>query len=153
MVGRGVRIVHTRPDYPAKIIFWAFRDPDRVVNDIRVSGFLPRASSAAVPSRRGFPFQGTPLVALVVVWNILVLLDGFVPWKEPKGPGLFVQLAFALVFLAAALTQRSKTVQHWVLQPGRSIGEIRPFLLLLQVVSGFLLVASMLFGLLEAAAT
>jgi len=38
------------PTTPAKIIFWPFRDPDRVVDDIRLAGFLPRASSAAVPA-------------------------------------------------------------------------------------------------------
>ena len=62
----------------------------------------------------------------IVVWNALFVLDGFVPWKEPRMPGLFVQLALGLAFSVAVLTQRSKTMQYWVLRPGRSVGEIRP---------------------------
>ena len=85
----------------------------------------------------------------IVVWNVLFVLDGFVPWKEPKVPGLFVQLALGLAFSVAVVTQRSTTMQYWVLRPGRSVGEIRPFLLLLQIVSGFLLVGSTLSRLLE----
>jgi hypothetical protein len=76
----------------------------------------------------------------IVVWNALFVLDGFVPWKEPKAPGMFVQLALALAFSAALGLQRSRTVRYCVLKPGRSVAEIRPFLLLLQVVSGFLFV-------------
>jgi hypothetical protein len=144
VVGRGVRIVHTRSDYPAKIIFLSFRDPDRVVDDIRLSGFLPRASAALIPTRSAMPFRWTAVIMFIVVWNVLFVLDGFVPWKQPKAPGLFVQLALALAFSAAVVIQRSKAVQYWVLQPSRSVGEIRPFLLLLQVVSGLLLAGSTL---------
>ena len=144
LVGKGIRIVHTRPDYAAKIIFWSFRDPDRVVDDIRRLGFLLQASSAIVPARSGMPFRWSAVIMFIVVWNLLFVLDGFVPWKEPKLPGLFVQLALGLAFSLAVVIQRSKTMQYWVLQPGRSVGEIRPFLLLLQIVSGFLLVGSTL---------
>jgi hypothetical protein len=80
----------------------------------------------------------------IVVWNLLFVLDGFVPWNEPKLPGFFVQLALGLAFSLAVVIQRSKTMQYCVLRPGRSVGEIRPFLLLLQIVSGFLLVGSTL---------
>jgi hypothetical protein len=150
--GRGVRIIHTRVDYPAKIIFWCFRDPDLVVDDIRLSGFLPRASSVMVPTRRGVPFRWMPVVMFIVVWNALFWLDGFVPWKEFKAPGLFVQLALALAFGAAVAIQRSKTVQQWVLRPGRSVGEVRPSLVVLQLISGFLFVVSTGFRLLGPAA-
>jgi hypothetical protein len=149
LVGRGVRIVHARPDYPAKIIFWSFRDPDRVVDDIRLLGFIPQASSAIVPTRSSMPLRWSAVIMFIVVWNLLFVLDGFVPWKEPKVPGLFHQLALGLAFSVAVVTQRSKTMQYWVLRPGRSVGEIRSFLLLLQIVSGFLLVVSTLFRLLE----
>ena len=149
IVGQGVRIVHTRPDYPTKIIFWSFRDPERVVGDIRLAGFFPAASSAAVLQRSGMPFRWNVVILLVIVWNILFLLDGFVPWREPKPPGPFVQLALILVFSSAVATQRSKKVQALVLQPGRSIREVRPVVILLQVVSGFMLVGFTLLRLLD----
>ena len=39
------------------------------------------------------PFRWIAVIVFIVGWNALVVLDGFVTWKEPKAPGLFVQLA------------------------------------------------------------
>ncbi|MES1240928.1 MAG: hypothetical protein ABUT39_04855 [Acidobacteriota bacterium] len=41
--GRGIRIVHTRTDYPAKVIFSCFWTPDRLRESILGAGFVPRA--------------------------------------------------------------------------------------------------------------
>ena len=41
------------------------------------------------------------LVTHGLAWNVLFLLDGFVPWNPPKAPGPFVLLAVALVLAAA----------------------------------------------------
>jgi hypothetical protein len=147
LFGRGARIVHTRTDYPAKIVFWTFRNPDRVVEDIRHVGFLGRASSATVPVRTAMAFRWSAVISFVVAWNVLFLLDGSVAWKQPKPPGGFVLLALALVFTAAAAAQRSRAVQSWILKPGRSITEVRPILALLQLVSAFLFIGVALFRL------
>ena len=55
-------------------------------------------------------------------------------------------LPVALVFAAAFALQRSETVQAWVLKPGRSVTEITPALLVLQLVSGFMLIGLILFS-------
>ena len=151
LFARGVRIVHRRTDYPATVVFWSFRNAERIVEDIRLAGFVPANSSATVAERRGMPFRWIPVIMFVVVWNVLFLLDGYMPWNEPKLPGLFVQLALALVFAFTVALQRSTAVQAWVLQPDRSVGEVRPFLILLQLVSGIMLVGFTLLRLLEPA--
>src|SRR5947209_164855 len=40
----GVRVRHQVPEYPQRIIFWSFANPDAVVREIRYSGFVPAAS-------------------------------------------------------------------------------------------------------------
>lgn len=135
-----MRVIHTNPSYPEKIVFWCFGSPVRLIQQIHELGFRPRASSASVPRRDGIPLRWSFIIALVVVWNALFILDGFVPWKEPKGPGVYTLLALALLFLTAVALARSSEFQSLVLKPGRSVSEIRPMVLLVQFVSAVLLI-------------
>ena len=151
ILARGLRIVHKRTDYPATVIFWPLRNPHRVIEDIRLAGFLPAASLPTVGKRSGMPFRWVAVMMFVLVWNGLFLLDGFVPWNEPRLLGPFVQLALALVFAFTVAVQRSTIVQGWLLKPGRSILEVRPFVILLQVVSGFMFVGVTVFRLIDRA--
>ncbi len=49
-------------------------------------------------------------------------------------------LALAVVLVASFAVERSPVLQRWVLKPGRSVGEIRPLLRLIQLTTGLLLV-------------
>ena len=141
VLGSGVRIVHTVQNYPDKVIFWCFGSPRHLIERIRALGFQPRATRAQVPQREGMAFRWTFLIALVVIWNALFLVDGFVPWKQPKGPGPYTFLAIALLFLAALALNFSGGFQALVLKPGRSISEVRSVALLVLVVSAIMLIA------------
>jgi hypothetical protein len=59
---------------------------------LRTPGSSPRRRPSH-PSREGIPVRWAAIAAIVIVWNLLFLLDGFVPWNPPKPPGLFVLLA------------------------------------------------------------
>jgi len=86
-------------------------------------------------------FKSSFIIALVVVWNALFILGGFLPGKPPpEEPGLLVPLALAVVLVASFAVDRSPAFQRWVLKPGRSVGEIRPALRLIQLTTGLLLV-------------
>lgn len=137
----GVQIVHTVQNYPEKIIFWCFGSPQRLIQRITDLGFRPRASRAQVPHREGMAFRWSFLILAVVVWNALFLLDGFVPWKEPKGPGPYTLLAVALLFLTALALNISSRFQAWVLKPDHSISEVRAVAVLVLVVSAIMLIA------------
>jgi hypothetical protein len=141
ILGSGVRIIHTVPSYPDKIIFWCFGSPKRLIERITALGFQPRASRADVPQRDGMAFRWSFLILLVVIWNALFVLDGYVPWKEPKGPGPYTLLAVALLFLMAVALNRSSRFQSLVLKPGRSITEVRSVALLVLAVSAIMLIA------------
>jgi hypothetical protein len=47
----GVRIVHTNPRYPSRIVFVAFQSPERVIERIRRAGFIPAAPDSRGPGR------------------------------------------------------------------------------------------------------
>jgi len=138
--GTGMRIVHTVQSYPEKIIFWCFGSPKRLIERITNLGFRPSALRSQVPHRDGMAFRWSFVILLVVAWNALFLLDGFVPWKVPKGPGPYTILAVALLFLTALSLNLSSRFQAWVLKPGRSISEVRAVVILVLVVSAIMLI-------------
>ena len=141
VLASGVRIVHTVQSYPEKIVFWCFGSPQRLIQRITDLGFRPRASRAQVPHRDGMAFRWSFIILVLVVWNALFLLDGFVPWKEPKGPGPYTLLAVALLFLTALALNFSRWFQARALKPGRSISEVRAVVLLVLAVSAIMLIA------------
>jgi hypothetical protein len=136
----GVRIVHTVQNYPDKIIFWCFGSPKRLIESITALGFHPRASRAQVLPRDGMAFRWTFLVLLVLIWNTLFLLDGFVPWKHPTGPGPYTFLAVAMLFATALGINLSAWFQGIALKPGRSASEVRPVTLLVLAISAIMLI-------------
>ena len=44
---RGVRIVHSNPRYPSRIVFIGFQSPERLIERIRQAQFIPAAPGPA----------------------------------------------------------------------------------------------------------
>ena len=141
LLGTGLRIVHTRPDYPPNLIFWCFGNPRKLIERIEALGFMPRAPRAQVPERSGLPVRWSFIIALLVMWNGLFLMDGFVPWQRRGGPGIYVMLAVSLLVATALALRLSPRVQALVLKPGREFSEIRPVVNLVLLVCGLMAVA------------
>src|SRR5258708_364983 len=84
----GIRIVHARPDYPAKIIFWCFGNPEALIGEIHETGFLPTAPANSETKWRGVPVRWTTILFLILIWNGLFLLDDAVSRSLMDRPGL-----------------------------------------------------------------
>jgi hypothetical protein len=140
LIGRGVRIVHSRSDYPKNVIFWCLSSPTKLLADIEAAGFRSQAPRTSQPRPDGIPVRWTSVAAVVVFWNVLFLLDGAVPWNAPKPPGPFVFLALGSLCAGSFALQKSPAVQAWLMKPGRPVSEIAPVVSILKLVSVFLLI-------------
>lgn len=137
---RGVRIVHSRADYPAKMIFWCLGSPEKLISRIRDIGFLPKGSVAAMPPREGLPFRWAALITAILVWNALFLLDHQVPLNTRGEFGWPTLLALFLLCATTWALPHSQYLQSLVLKPKRSFEEIKALVGLLRLVSTILLI-------------
>lgn len=137
----GIRVHHTRPDYPEKIVFYSMGGRDKLLEAASAAGFP--VGQQSLETKRGFPVKVSAIVVFVLLWNALFLLDrGGNPFNNSDSLGPYSFLALALVFAVATLTPRSPRLQELILRDGHDIGEIRGFLRFLQIVAGFLALAT-----------
>ena len=135
VLGWGIQIRHNVTDYPSRIIFWCFGSPDALLSKIQATGFHPQAAASNVPPRKGMPVRWQALVAVLIGWNALFLLDG--PLAKSL-PGPFSVLAMALLCAASLATLHSASFRRLVLKPDRDLNEIRPMLNLIVLVTGLM---------------
>jgi hypothetical protein len=135
IVGWGVRIHHLKADYPEKMIFWCLGSPDSVLRGIESAGFQPKSPPGIVPSLRTSPVRWVTIVLGIILWNALI---GFDLWQTRR-PGLGAFVALSLVFFGSTAVWWLLPVRWAVMKPGRSPQEIRHWLNLLTLVSGFML--------------
>ncbi len=140
VLGWGIRIHHCNPDCPKRVIFWCLGSPDAVLEGIRASGFLPVASSSSFPEHHGMAIRWSAIIIAVVAWNAPFLLGSGHTNGVPPKPGPFILAPLLFAFALSVGTLMSSKLQRIILKPGRSVGEIRPFLRLLAFISGLLLV-------------
>lgn len=139
----GIRIHHTRPDYPEKIVFYSMGSRECLLQASGAAGFP--VGKPTLQATRGFPVRVSAIVVFVLMWNALFLLDrGGNPLNTSGTFGPYSFLALALAFAVATLAPRSARLQEFILRDGHNLGEIRGFLRLLQVTTGFLALTTLL---------
>jgi len=136
LLASGLRIVHSRNDYPERMIFWCMGNREHVLAELDRVGFRP--SGHAAPRAAGFPFRWSLVIAAILLWNLFIFLDR--PFdKSPTGrPGFGALSALAVMFGLSVATLASTCVQGLVLREGHAIGEVKSFLWLLAVIAGLL---------------
>ena len=109
---------------------------DEVLRQIAGTGFVPQGHAIERP--RGFVFRWSVAVAFVLAWNLLALVDMKSAFDDPRArtPGIGIFLACAFAFAMATAIKRSPRVQRFVLANGHAVGEVRPALTLIQLVTG-----------------
>ena len=132
-----VRIVHTNPDYPRKMIFSTWDRSKNLIGRIKEAGFLPSGTSASIPQRNGIPVRWSFIIVVTIILYALPMADRV----RDARPGLREFLDLGLLFAGAMILPWSSRLQFLVLKPRRLVGEIRPMLILMRTISGLLLVA------------
>ncbi|MGB5813282.1 MAG: hypothetical protein WBG86_22290 [Polyangiales bacterium] len=118
VIGRGIRIEHTREDVAERVVFYWLGSPQRLLDALQQYGFEPSADSRDKPVSRGWPFRAPFVVAVAIVWNGLFLIDR--PWDRVEngefiwGPGIFA--ALGLVFLGTQLIRSWAPLQRVALK-------------------------------------
>ena len=141
ILGKGIRIHHNISDYPKKIIFWCFGNPEKIIDRIKGTGFLPIASSASMPIGKGMPVRWEVLAGAIILWNMLFVLDFITSVGSNYKPGWLSFVAVLLVFICTIGTLRSPYFQNIVLKPDRYVNEIKPVLRLFALISGIMSLA------------
>jgi hypothetical protein len=157
VLGQGIRINHRIANYNSKVIFWTFKDPSTVVNQIKQTGFLENIDSnisdteALIIKQQqvgGFPIKKSVTIGVIVLWNILFLSD-FITFSTSDKKGIPLgngaTIALASLFFISVLSLISKDFCKLILKEGKTIKDINKFLYLLIFISGFMLISILTF--------
>ena len=142
----GIQIQHRVPEYPEHIVFKCFGNPDRLLAGICQAGFLPQAPASALPFRQGYALRWPAIFVAGVAWIALCAPDMISTSKTGIMWGFFPLLPLASAFTATIALIRVPVFQRLVIKSGRNVGEIRPFLNFLLMITGVLLLAFMIVG-------
>lgn len=137
LLANGLAIEHNRLDYPARMVFWCLGSRDKVLEEIRRTGFVPRGRPVERP--KSMPFRWRFAIGVILLWNLL-LLHSFrdtlaSPLPHRPSFDLGMPAACAMVFLLATGIKLSGRLQRLAIAPGHTLGEVRGMLTLLQRVS------------------
>ena len=154
ILGHGIKINHRIENYNPKVIFWTFRDPNFVINEIKKVGFLDNInnnisfSDTEIIKRQvqgGFPIKKPVAIIIVVLWNILFLSD-HLPFflnnqKERMPMENGAQIAIGLLLATSILTLISTSFRKLILKEGRDFNDVKKFIYFIILISGMMIVS------------
>ncbi|WP_321538486.1 hypothetical protein [Flavobacterium piscinae] len=150
LLGQGIKINHNVANYNERVIFWTFKDPSAVVQQIKATGFLSNQNATEQQIDRtiiekqakgGFPIKKGFAIGAIVVWNALFLTDfiTFFLGKTDKFPiGYGILTAIGLLFLTALLSLLSADFRRLILKEGKTVHDIKKFAIFALIISGFI---------------
>jgi len=149
--GSGIKINHKVEKYSSKVIFLTSGGSD-LISRIESTGFLhntnvlPADIEAEIVKYQlggSFPIKWSAAIAFIVIWSLLFLADqlGYFGKKSnmPLGNGARLAIAFAFLFALALLI--SDPFRQLVLKDGRTIKDVKLFLLFLMLITGIMFLA------------
>jgi hypothetical protein len=159
ILGQGIKINHRIENYKPKVIFWTFKDPDFVINEIKKVGFFGNINSkisfadTEIIKRQeqgGFPIKKPVAIIFVVLWNMLFLSD-FLPFflqnkKEGIPIGYGVKMAIGLLLATSILTLISDRFRKVILKEGRDFNDIKKFVYFIILVCGIMFLGFITFN-------
>ena len=133
--GTGLRITHSKREYPATIIFWCLGGRDKALSAIAATGFHGVADAGQSPHPAGFPFRPGFWISAMLIWNGLFFMDVFESHRfEPLfGPNIPAALVLAAATCFAVL--KFPRAQRIALKPEHTVAEVRPLLTMIGLIS------------------
>ena len=141
LIGQGIKINHKVALYHQTIIFWSFKNPEWIIQQIKETGFFSsediqeqEAKNVNLTKKQvqgGFPIKREFALLFLVVWNVLFMSDIFM--KPDFQKGIFIGkgtlLAVLFLTLISALLLTSNRFRTYVLKEGRGLEDIKRFAL------------------------
>ena len=84
LIGQGVKINHKVGAYKSHVVFWTFKNPTKLIEEIENTGFLNSNSSVDIlrsventssQKAGGFPLKISFAIIMIVLWNALSFID------------------------------------------------------------------------------
>lgn len=157
LVGQGLRIYHNIESYAQNIVFWTFKSPQKVIAQIRDTGFMDEKRGrlsdeqlALMHSQAsgGFPIKMTAAAVIIIFWNTLIITDvlRYVSGGAVGRPlGYGAVMALAMLFGLSLLTLLNKNFSRLILKKENTVDDIRVFLYSIMVISGLILLGLLFF--------
>ncbi len=155
-IGQGIKINHRIESYNPKVIFWTFKDPRFVINEIEKVGFLNNKNSeinftnAEIIKRQeqgSFPIKKSAAIILIVLWNLFCLSDFLPFFLQDKNKGILygngIKIALGLFFTTSILALISNSFRKIILKEGRDIDDINKFTYFIILITGLMLFFSL----------
>jgi len=149
---QGIKINHRVKKYNSKVIFWTLGNPQKVINEIKKTGFLSNSSPISeelqteihqTQSQGTFPIKTSAAIAIVVIWNLLFAIDFAKAFRNgfkapPLGIGASLALGFILITSLSLLI--STKARKILLKEGQHVDNIKKFIYFLMFICGFMLI-------------
>lgn len=149
ILSSGIRIHHRVDQYNKRIEFFCFKNPEKVVETIRKSGFMNQTETqqqAAIEKKQqfcGFPFRISAVLVVLTGW-LLLLFSNFRRYTTGADTlVIFLKgaiLATAYLFMVGFITSFLPPVRKLVLRQGREIAEVKNFLYFLMFMTGLMFI-------------
>jgi hypothetical protein len=150
VLGQGIKIVHNVSNYDPNVIFWTMGSPAALISRIEATGFtknlVPLSTQVeqeiiSAQAQGGFPIKTPAIIAIVVIWNLL-LLPVFINFSFGKQGIAFsdinIQLALGFMFCTCLVLLVSHPFRKLLLKPGASIDNIKSFLFFLMLITAII---------------
>lgn len=158
ILGQGIKINHRVAGYNPKVIFWTFKEPENVINDIKKTGFwnglnntISKEEKLILEKQRQSETPIKPLVLIVMFFLWFGIVTNSLHFFPLKEDGLGFELirrvgisALAILFLCCILTFISSGFKRLIMRKERNFIEIKKFVFFLTLLSGFLLLSFLL---------
>ncbi|MBR9917871.1 hypothetical protein GYB29_09370 [bacterium] len=125
------------------------KNPAELIKKIEQTGFLTNTENILPEqvqeilkhqSSGGFPIKTWFAIVVIVVWNFLLMYDFMIEKEGQPSIGVGVKSALTFVFVTSLLLLISEPFRKLVLNEGRTLQDIKKFVLLLMVIAAIMLI-------------